>query len=454
MSTARIVDANGFMTVKGCPVSSWGIFEYSAGQIGLEGDPLRIVKVFRPKEALNNPKTIESFKNLPLIDDHEFLSGDDTSVTAPEDYGVEGIMTERVWFDESWLRADLKIFSRKLRKLIDSGKSDVSLGFDCDYVLSPGTFQGEAYEVVQDNIRGNHIAVVDEARVTGARVLDGKAFDYMRFDIIPSKKESVMPLKNKAPVTRRKGRALDSNAVEQLKALLPALAQFLNEEAAEPEHQGAEEPVLAAEPVVDGDDEPVVAVGEEPVVTAEEPVAAVGEEPAATAEPAAEQPAGSEIDRLIKAVTQLCNSLSGTQAADTVDPDNAVALDDNGVALDSEAEPVATKDNALAEEPVMTAKAADQALRQSIYADMAAKQSLYSRVSPIIGAFDHAAMSCDDLVDYSNKKLGIKANRIAGRIALDSYLMGVSKASKAPAARAADSAVASHDAIDQYLKGE
>lgn len=451
MPTARIVDANGFMTVKGCPVSSWGIFEYSAGQIGLDGDPLRIVKVFRPKEALNNPKTIESFKNLPLIDDHEFLSGDDPSVTAPEEYGVEGIMTERVWFDESWLRADLKIFSRKLRKLIDSGKSDVSLGFDCDYVLAPGKFQGEAYEVVQDNIRGNHIAVVDEARVTGARVLDGKAFDYMRFDIIPSKKESVMPLKNKAPVARRKGRALDSNAVEQLKALLPALAQFLSEEATEPAHQGGEEPVVVEEPVVDGDEptvveEPVVSV-EEPVMT-EEPVASV-EEPAA----AVEAPAAN-IDQLIQAVTQLCNALSGTQAADTVEPDDAVALDSEGVALDNNELPVATEDENKAEEPIMTAKAADQALRKSIYADMAAKQSLYGRVSPIIGAFNHAEMSCDDLVDYSNKKLGIKANRVTGRVALDSYLMGVSKATKAPAARAADSAVASHDAIDQYLKGE
>ncbi|WVW37750.1 DUF2213 domain-containing protein [Aeromonas phage Gekk3-15] len=453
MPTARHVDSNGYLTVKGCPISSWGIFEYSAGQIGLEGDPDRIVKVYRPKEALNNPKTIESFKNLPLIDDHEFLSGDDPSVTAPEDYGVEGIITGKVWFADDWLRSDLKVFSRKLRESIDAGKTEVSLGFDCDYILSPGIFNGEEYEVVQDNLCGNHIALVDKARVTGARVLDGKAFDFMRFDIIPHKKELPMSQKNKGTTIPRKGRGLDSAAVEKLKGLLPqlmpALQQFLQEEAQEPQHQaGADEPDVAVDPMATGADEPDAAV--DPEVGAEPEVAPASPEVGAEPEVAPATPEGGEADlnQVIQLLTQLCQKLGGGAAADEVEPGNGVALDEqpdaNGVAQDEEV-------------PEVKMQAADSAtLRKEIYADMAAKDALYRRVSPIIGAFDHASMSCDDLVDYSNKKLGISAKRVHGRIALDSYLMGVSKASvQNPQKKAADAALdGSNSVIDNYLKGE
>ena len=39
MQTAREIDKNGFLTIMGCPISSFGIFDYSAGQVGLDGDP-------------------------------------------------------------------------------------------------------------------------------------------------------------------------------------------------------------------------------------------------------------------------------------------------------------------------------------------------------------------------------------------------------------------------------
>jgi len=70
MPTAREVDKNGFLMVKGCPISSFGIFDYSAGQLGLDGDPSRIVKVHRPESAVSDPEAIASFMNVPLINDH------------------------------------------------------------------------------------------------------------------------------------------------------------------------------------------------------------------------------------------------------------------------------------------------------------------------------------------------------------------------------------------------
>ncbi len=166
MSSNRQIDANGFMSVRACPISSFGIFDYSAGQLGLPGDPNRIVKVFRPESAIKDPEAIASFQTVPFIDDHEMLSGfeGDEDAVAPEDYGIEGVLTN-VAYSDGWLRGDLKIFTRRLQRALDSGKCELSLGYSCDFIDEPGTWNGEDYEVIQTNMRGNHIALVDAARV-------------------------------------------------------------------------------------------------------------------------------------------------------------------------------------------------------------------------------------------------------------------------------------------------
>ncbi|MGB1276011.1 MAG: DUF2213 domain-containing protein, partial [Nannocystaceae bacterium] len=48
---------------------------------------------------------------------------------------------------------------------IESGKRQVSNGYMADYDMTPGvTPDGQEYDAVQRNIRGNHIAIVDRAR--------------------------------------------------------------------------------------------------------------------------------------------------------------------------------------------------------------------------------------------------------------------------------------------------
>ncbi len=220
--TNREQDDNGFLLVKGCPISSFGLFDYSAGQLGLPGDPNRIVKVYRPESAVSDPAAIESFKNVPLINDHEMLSGflGDKGTTAPEEYGIDGILTSNVYYEAPWMRGDLKVFTRKLQEALQSGKKDLSLGYTCDFEIKPGVWNGQPYEAIQTNMRGNHIALVDEGRVPGARVLDGLCFDSLSFNFKPSNKDDQsMKIKDK--------KAFD-DALASLKALLPALSQHLN----------------------------------------------------------------------------------------------------------------------------------------------------------------------------------------------------------------------------------
>lgn len=485
MTTARYIDENGFMMVKGCPISSFGIFDYGAGQLGLDGDPNRIVKVYRPESAVNNPQTIESFKNVPFIDDHEMLSGfdGDSEASAPEDYGVDGVMTSSVYYDKPWLRGDLKIFSRKMQEALRAGKKDLSLGYSCDFELTPGTFDGQRYEVVQTNLRGNHIALVDEGRVPGARVLDGrKVFDHLSFHVGPSINED-KSMSKKATVRKPSRRAAKDNAVEQLKALLPALEQFLSEEAQEPEHQ---DEGAIVEPPAEGSEEGHEGVAQHEAVEA----AAEGEE------------GGDDMGSLIAEIEALCAKVKAKLAggeAEAGDEGEEGEMSGEGAedegenkegeeAKDEEGEEAKDGEEGEMEDniegTVAAAAGADEgengeehngkaspgpsagkhsqagdAGMKKFYADLARKENTYKRVSAITGAFDAKNMTADGVVSYGIKKLGIKCDPRFQRTALDAYLNAVDAANKRTKSAVADSRVSTADSrvssseLDAYLNG-
>lgn len=462
MPTSRTRDRNGFLLVKDCPISTFGIFDYSAGQLGLPGDPMRIVKVYRPESAVNDPESIASLRDIPLIDDHEMLSGFGTAngETAPEEYGVDGVLTSNLTYSSPWLRGDLKIFSSEMQDALNSGKKDLSLGYACKFELSPGTWNGQDYEVIQTHIRGNHIALVKKGRIPGARVLDGLCFDHLSFDVTPSDEEDEMKLNKKA----------FDNAVEQLKALLPALQQFLNEEATEPAHQGGA-PAAGAEggaaAVQTGEADaggaaaaPATTEGAE--ATATPAAAAAGEGESATPDMAALvaqiEAVLSQIKAAIGGEAEQNGTTSGEAGAATAGEGEA---GDNVEGLEGSTEGEAGAD---AGEPGKTApvgpaagtptKAADSV--QHFYADLAAKTSLYDRLSQVVGAFDHKAMDAAGVAFYGVKKLGLKVAKGQETIALDAYLTGVEKAAQATKTRVQQKAKDSSESvaeIDAYLKG-
>lgn len=480
MNTSRELDENGFLLVKGCPISSFGIFDYSAGQLGLPGDPNRIVKVYRPESAVSDPEAIKSFMNVPLINDHEMLSGfkGDKGATAPEDYGVSGVLTSNVYYAAPWMRGDLKVFSREMQQLLQSGKKDLSLGYSCDFELTPGIFEGQAYEVVQTNMRGNHIALVDEGRVPGARVLDGLCFDHLRFDVIPSDRETAMSKKVLSKKTV-------DNAVAQLKALLPALEQYLNEEGKEPEHQdgsnaGEADPTMGASSGANPAGDPNAAAGDP---TAGDPSAAGADpatsgDPSATGEAAAQSdPASaqgnSELTALVSKVEAVLAELkaacggaangagddkTGTDKIEGLNP-TVDEIDPNGdPAQDADPAGVGTGQGKASPGPNAGSNAtANDASLQRFYSDLAAKDRVYNRLSKVVGTFDCKAMDARGVNAYGVKKLNIACTKGQESIALDAYLSGIEAANKATKtriqAKAADSNQSTAE-LDAYIRGE
>lgn len=435
---------------------------------------------------------------MPLIDDHEMLSGfaGDGSATAPEDYGIDGILYD-VFYEKPWTRGDLKVFTRKMQAALNGGKKDLSLGYTCDFILESGTFDGQDYEVIQVNMRGNHIALVDVGRVPGARVLDGGkklCFDSLNFDV------SINPLCGE--IMKRK--ALDGNVVAtlqaQLKALLPTFEQFLSEEATEPAHQGGEAGAAggaeagAGTAAAGGETgavgEGAAAAGGETGTgevaaegaTGEQAAAAGGEEGETDNGAEAGAAAGAEGGEQQGGAAQLISQLEAflAQLKQAAGAGDEGAMGAEGEAANAEGEQTgdavegvegtaregadegATGEQGSASQGPAAGKhtGADAALRR-FHADLALKNRLSDRLSKVVGAFDGAldvaSATAGDIAAYGIGKLKIKCAKGQEVIALDAYLTGIEAARRANSEatqtkRAADAAEQVVPAIAAYFK--
>lgn len=180
--TQRDIDINGYITVEKNPISRCGVFPYLGRSISSDLEPDKIYYVLRPPEELSDPEAMASFRMAPLIDDHEMLGEGFTPVEEKEAHGTLG---ENISFENGILYATLRIWSKKVKELLASGKKALSLGYRVgEWEKKAGVFNGQAYEFIQRKIRGNHIALVDEARMgKDIAVLDGFAFDSFEVEI-------------------------------------------------------------------------------------------------------------------------------------------------------------------------------------------------------------------------------------------------------------------------------
>lgn len=189
MDSARLHDHNDFMTVQNNPISRAGVFQYMGSDIPNADDKKRIYNVFLPPEELSHPDFLRSIEVLPLIEEHVMLGSGQKGFTPPEAKGVEGAISNPR-FDGGVLSADIKIFSQRLKDVVQRGKNNLSLGYRCVYQKASGVFNGQHYDFIQRQLRGNHLAVVGSSRRNVAVLDQAIAFD--SFDIKLEQGDSIM----------------------------------------------------------------------------------------------------------------------------------------------------------------------------------------------------------------------------------------------------------------------
>jgi len=204
----RVKDLNGWYEIKENPLTKVGVFPYLGKQIDDSLEPDQIYQVYRPAEELADAETQKSFRLLPWIDDHVMLGSLSEGLTPAEKKGIQGVVGEDITFDGEYLKANIKVFSEKLAKQIESGKKELSIGYRCLYDLTAGVYNGQQYDAIQRSIRGNHLALVDEGRAGP----DVSVLDHWKVTL--DKKEFVK-MEDKKP----EGKAMDEGMQEIHKLL-------------------------------------------------------------------------------------------------------------------------------------------------------------------------------------------------------------------------------------------
>ena len=208
MASARNYDLNGWYEIQDNPLSKVGVFEYLGSSINAP-EPDRIYKVYRPESEIADPACIESFQLLPWVTEHTMLGEGETPA---ERKGIEGVIGQNVYYDSEaqMLKGNVKVFSNHLASLIDTGINELSLGYRCDYDFDQsGTYNGEHFDTIQKNIRGNHLASVEEGRMgPEVSVLDHAVitFDSRDFQMATKKKQ---PEKKADPVVKATGQDME-----------------------------------------------------------------------------------------------------------------------------------------------------------------------------------------------------------------------------------------------------
>lgn len=185
--SARKIDQNGYVTIPNNPISRSGIFKYLGKQISKDAEPDKIYNVYRPDEELSNPEALASFNLVPWTDDHVMLGPEGKGLVDPADE-TKGTTGQDVYFKDGVLYATIKIYSQRMRNVLQQGKSALSLGYRCSFIKQSGVFNGEPYEYIQRNLRGNHLALVDSPRCDVA-VLDHQQYVEDHFDLALDQEE-------------------------------------------------------------------------------------------------------------------------------------------------------------------------------------------------------------------------------------------------------------------------
>ena len=154
ISPNQLETGEGFLICRNVPIARTGEQDYLGTEIGLKTN--EIVKVYRPEEEVFSEAAMASFEGKSVTNNHPPEQVDPENVKLYEMGHAQNVRRGTGEFKD-FLVADLHIHDAELIDAIKAGKRQISCGYECEYVERDG-------QIVQTNIRGNHVAVVDEGR--------------------------------------------------------------------------------------------------------------------------------------------------------------------------------------------------------------------------------------------------------------------------------------------------
>jgi 8-oxo-dGTP pyrophosphatase MutT (NUDIX family) len=160
--SVRNYDQDGRLHIERTPISKANVCEYygdeipDADKLGL--DPARKYKLLRDPDELR--KAAPTFNNLPLLSEHKVVTADqhDKGLVA----GATGTDAE---FVAPYLYNSLVVWPQEdIKGVEDDDKRELSCSYHYRADMTPGTYEGQAYDGVMRDIIGNHVALVENGR--------------------------------------------------------------------------------------------------------------------------------------------------------------------------------------------------------------------------------------------------------------------------------------------------
>lgn len=119
-----------------------------------------IQKELRLPEEVFKQDAIDSFKLQPITNDHPTKQ---VNAENAKQLTV-GVTGQEVKQDEKYLAPYVKIMDKEAVADVKSGKRGLSFGYSVDLEKADGVYNGERYDYIQRNIKGNHLAIVYQGR--------------------------------------------------------------------------------------------------------------------------------------------------------------------------------------------------------------------------------------------------------------------------------------------------
>lgn len=170
INSQRVYTDEGFLRVPGY-ASRTGIQTYLASELGLPGDPNRLVNVYRPPEEVFADDSLNTFLGIDITDDHP------STLVNKDNYRTltVGVVTSKGRQENDHVAVDMLIKDKDAISKVESGKSELSVGYTAIYDSVNGeTADGVSYEFVQRAIRCNHLAICQRGRAGTARIFDNE----------------------------------------------------------------------------------------------------------------------------------------------------------------------------------------------------------------------------------------------------------------------------------------
>lgn len=162
-ASARHYDDNGHLIVDSTIITKAAVNPYYGKEIpeyeSLGLDPEKIYNMLRDPAELE--KGMHTLGEKQLLIKHVFVSADE-----PQKESIAGTIGSNLEMVGNDVKGSLTVWDKEAINLIESGKlAELSASYFYDPVMKSGTFNGQPYDGIMTNIRGNHVALVERGRI-------------------------------------------------------------------------------------------------------------------------------------------------------------------------------------------------------------------------------------------------------------------------------------------------